>query len=275
MSKLLQAGFLRIRKNHVFIGGLILSFVLIIGILIKQKIESEQYSSSIMCDYFLFNGPILIGIILSVLCSLFIGTEYSDGTIRNKLIVGHTRTGIYFSNFVLCAFAATLMYLVTLVTVFALGIPLFGFPAIKLSAFLIFFVDGLLLCIAYAAFYNMVSMLCASKSYANIICILSAFFMLIAGNILLALLNAPPTIPVAEFVINGEISVEEIANPKYLTGMKREIYQFFYDLLPGGQAIQLANLDILHPFRIAALSLSITVLSSAAGCFFFGRKELK
>ena len=96
-----------------------------------------------------------------------------------------------------------------------------------------------------------------------------------AGMILLQMLNAPETIPVAEYSINGEISVEEIANPQYLTGMKREIYQFFYDLLPGGQVLQLANLDILHPFRIAALSLSITILSSAAGCFFFSRKELK
>ncbi len=275
MSKLLQAGFMRIRKNHIFIGGLILSFLFIAGTLINQKIESIQYGHSPILDNFLFGGPIAVCIILSVLCSLFVGTEYSDGTIHNKLIVGHTRTGIYFSNFILCVFAAALMYLVTLAAAFVLGIPLFGLPTIKLSFFLILFVDGLLLCVAYAALYNMISMLCSSKSYANIICILAAFFLLIVGIVLYQKLNAPETIPVAELSINGEISVEEIANPQYLTGMKREIYQFFFDLLPGGQVIQLANLDILHPFRIAALSLSITALSSAAGCFFFSRKELK
>lgn len=275
MSKLLQAGFLRIRKNRVFIGGLILSFLFIAAILINQKTQSIQYGHSPGLDNFLFGGPIAVSIILSVLCSLFVGTEYSDGTIRNKLIVGHTRTGIYFSNFILCVFAAVLMYLVTLAAAFVLGIPLFGLPTIKLSFFLIIFADGLLLCVAYAALYNMISMLCSSKSHANIICILAAFFLLMTGMILFQMLNAPETIPVAEFSLNGEISVEEIANPQYLTGMKREIYQFFFDLLPGGQVIQLANLDILHPFRIAALSLSITVLSSAAGCFFFRRKELK
>ncbi|MBD5479103.1 MAG: ABC transporter permease subunit [Lachnospiraceae bacterium] len=275
MNKLLQAGFLRIRKNRVFIGGLILSFLFIAAILIDQKNQSVQYGHSPRLDNFLFGGPIAISIILSVLCSLFVGTEYSDGTIRNKLIVGHTRTGIYFSNFILCVFAAALMYLVTLAAAFVLGIPLFGLPTIKLSFFLTLFVDGFLLCVAYAALYNMISMLCSSKSHANIICILAAFFLLMAGMILLQMLNAPETIPVAEYSINGEISVEEIANPQYLTGMKREIYQFFYDLLPGGQVLQLANLDILHPFRIAALSLSITILSSAAGCFFFSRKELK
>lgn len=275
MHRLLHAGFLRIRKSHVFIGGLILSFLFIAIMLVNQKIESIQYGSSPMLDNFLFGGPAVVGIILSVLCSLFVGTEYSDGTIRNKLIVGHTRTGIYFSNFILCMFAAVLMYLVTLAAAFALGIPLFGLPTIKFSFFLILFVDGLLLCVAYAALYNMIAMLCSSKSHANIICILSAFFLLIAGMILLQMLNAPPTIQTAELAINGEISVVEAANPAYLTGLKREIYQFFYELLPGGQVFQLASLEVLHPFRIAALSLSIIVLSGAAGTFCFNRKELK
>lgn len=198
MHKLLHAGFLRVRKSHIFIGGLILSFLFIAIMLVNQKIESIQYGSSRMLDNFLFGGPAVVGIILSVLCSLFVGTEYSDGTIRNKLIVGHTRTGIYFSNFILCMFAAVLMYLVTLAAAFALGIPLFGLPTIKFSFFLILFVDGLLLCVAYAALYNMIAMLCSSKSHANIICILSAFFLLIAGMILLQMLNAPPTIQTAE-----------------------------------------------------------------------------
>lgn len=275
MHKLLHAGFLRIRKSHVFIGGLILSFLFIAIMLVNRKIESIQYGSSPMLDNFLFGGPAVVGIILSVLCSLFVGTEYSDGTIRNKLIVGHTRTGIYFSNFILCMFAAVLMYLVTLAAAFAFGIPLFGLPTIKLSFFLILFVDGLLLCVAYAALYNMIAMLCSSKSHANIICILSAFFLLIGGMILLQMLSAPPTIQTAELAINGEISLVEAANPAYLTGLKREIYQFFYDLLPGGQVFQLASLEVLHPFRIAALSLSIIVLSGAAGTFCFNRKELK
>ena len=275
MSKLLQAGFLRMKKNYVFIGGLILSFLFIAGALINQKIESIQYGHSPILDNFLFGGPAAIGIILSVLCSLFVGREYSDGTIRNKLIVGHTRTGIYFSNFVLCVFAAALMYLMTLAAAFAFGIPLFGLPTIKLSFFLVLFADGLFLCMAYAALYNMISMLCSSKSHANIICILSAFFLLIAGTILLQMLSAPPTISLAELAPNGEIAMQEIANPQYLTGMKREIYQFFYDLLPGGQVFQLTNLEILHPYRIAMLSLAITILSGAAGCFFFNRKELK
>ena len=99
MSRLLQAGFLRIRKNHIFIGGLILTFLFPAAVIINHRIETAQYGASSPLDNFLFVGPISISIILAVLCSLFVGTEYSDGTIRNKLVVGHTRTGIYFSHF--------------------------------------------------------------------------------------------------------------------------------------------------------------------------------
>lgn len=49
-------------------------------------------------DSAFFSVAIYIGIILSVFCSLFIRTEYSDGTIRNKLIVGQKRSAVYFAK---------------------------------------------------------------------------------------------------------------------------------------------------------------------------------
>ena len=45
----------------------------------------------------------LPGIVMAAFCSMFIGTEFSDGTMRNKLIVGHRRREIYFTNFLTCA----------------------------------------------------------------------------------------------------------------------------------------------------------------------------
>ncbi|MGY3662454.1 MAG: hypothetical protein ACXAHE_00930 [Roseburia sp. 1XD42-69] len=39
---------------------------------------------------------------------MFLGTDYSDGTIRNKLTVGHTRTNIYLANLIV-TFAAGLL----------------------------------------------------------------------------------------------------------------------------------------------------------------------
>ena len=57
-------------------------------------------------DSFLFYIVMVIGAFSAVCVSQFIGTEYSCGTIRNKLATGHTRTGIYFAQLILQALAA-------------------------------------------------------------------------------------------------------------------------------------------------------------------------
>ena len=36
-----------------------------------------------------------MGLVAAILTSMFIGSEYSDGTIRNKLVVGHSRMRLH------------------------------------------------------------------------------------------------------------------------------------------------------------------------------------
>ena len=38
---------------------------------------------------------LIIGFIVAIFCSWFLGTDYSDGTIRNKIIAGNSRLKIY------------------------------------------------------------------------------------------------------------------------------------------------------------------------------------
>ena len=60
-------------------------------------------------------------------CQPFIGTEYSDGTIRNKIVVGHSRSTIYLANLLTCCFAGLIMCLCFILPTLAIRIPLFGF----------------------------------------------------------------------------------------------------------------------------------------------------
>ena len=51
-----------------------------------------------------------MGLVAAILTSMFIGSEYSDGTIRNKLVVGHSRMRIYLANLIVCSVACVLIF---------------------------------------------------------------------------------------------------------------------------------------------------------------------
>jgi hypothetical protein len=64
-------------------------------------------------------------VILAISIARFIGTDYDDGTIRNKFIIGYTRSEIYAANLLTCCICSTLLFVSWAVGGLA-GIPYFG-----------------------------------------------------------------------------------------------------------------------------------------------------
>ena len=58
-----------------------------------EAMAARGYSMSLEDCY--FNQAPLIGAFLALLISMFLGTEFSEGTIRNKLCIGHKRNEIF------------------------------------------------------------------------------------------------------------------------------------------------------------------------------------
>ena len=113
MNRLLAANIVRLRKNKCFLGGILL--LVILGILypVMKCIEMKNTGYETTLDTGFFIGAAVLPVLLSVFVSLFIGTEYSDGTIRNKIMVGHERKSVYLANL-----------LTNLIAAFALNIVL-------------------------------------------------------------------------------------------------------------------------------------------------------
>lgn len=82
---------------------------------------SLYYAQSPVIDGCLFYIMIVIGALSAICVSQFIGTEYNCGTIRNKLATGHTRTGIYFAQFILHVLAAVNLLNLSILTIIVLG----------------------------------------------------------------------------------------------------------------------------------------------------------
>ena len=74
----------------------------------------------------LFAGLTFLGVVLAAFCSLYLGTEYQDGTLRNKVAAGSRREQIYFSCLLACLGGGLLIWGSYLAAYLAVGLPLLG-----------------------------------------------------------------------------------------------------------------------------------------------------
>ena len=150
MNKLLSANFFRLRKNKCFRGSLAFMFVIGIASPLLRYRDMKQSGYINNLDNGFFMCALFIGIILAVFCSLFIGTEHNDGTIRNKIIVGQKRETIYLSNMVTCSIIAITMCIVFFVPYLSVGIPLLGFFVADMKMIVMIGITVLVLSVTFA-----------------------------------------------------------------------------------------------------------------------------
>lgn len=274
MSKLLSAGFIRLRKDKIFWIALIFMFGAGVFFPVMRYMDMQQSGYINNIDNGFFACALFIGIVMAVFCSLFIGTEYSDGTIRNKVVIGQKRTSIYLSNLIICAIVSIVMCAAFLIAYLCVSIPLLGFFEMGIKLVLLFTLAVFVLSIAFASIFTLISMLNHNKAITAVVCILLAFLLLFAGAQLYKMLNEPETNMGLITTENGQ-EYQEIPNPNYLEDGKREVVQFLYDFVPGGQALQCVSLEANNIVVLPVYSLIIIILTTGIGMFFFRKKELK
>lgn len=275
MTKLLKANFLRLLKNRVF--WLTTMFMFGLGVLIVCLRYSAiiRYNESAPLDSTLLEYVLFIGCCSAIFSSMFLGTEYSDGTIRNKLIVGHMRSSVYLSNWIINVSAAIIMIFAFLAPYCALGVLLLDAPIASLGDMLFLICISIFTVIAYASVYNMLSMLITKKSVSAILCLILFLVLFILAGAIQFKLDAPEFIQAYDMTANGIELTAPMPNPKYLQPDARKIYQFFFDLLPTGQSVQLSTFTVVHPYLMVLYSTAISVMTTAAGIFAFRKKDLK
>ena len=278
MSKLLRANMVRLWKNKVFWLGLLLLTALgaVQRITMRMDIETHHLEETFWI------AALLIGIVLAVFISLFVGTEFEDGTIRNKIVLGHTRSEIYFANVTACIIAGWLMCLGCLISSLLVGIPLLGFFHTEISTILLEGICVFALSAAYTAIYCFITMMGLNRAITAVICILLSFLLLFSGTVVSNRLEQDEYyyIPDASLGIGGIDDGQDsewIHNPDYLEGTERRIYETIFDILPGGQSLQLSGMsDEGGRFTVMLLaSLGWVIISSSCGVVIFKKRDLK
>ena len=212
----------------------------------------------------------------AVFCPLFLSSEYGDGALRNKLMVGRTRPQIYLANLAVNCLYGTAACLAAVVTGLCVGVPLLGwFQNAGPGKILLYVLLALATTWVCAALYTFLSMVVASRGVAITLCILLAFGLILLGQYLYLALSQEEVLTAFFYTDTGEMAVSEQPNPAYLTGFARQVHQFFYELTPGGQAYQILGMSAQSPLRMLGYSGLVFVLVTGLGLVIFQKKDVK
>nr|WP_294668879.1 ABC transporter permease subunit [uncultured Blautia sp.] len=276
MRRLLRANFSRLLKNKLF--WILISIELFMGGLfpVLHYMDNIDEKSAWTMDSTIFIYTLFVPLMVSLLTALFIGSDYSDGTMRNKLIAGQVRKNIYAANLVVNMEAAFLLCFAFWISHVCIGTPLLGWfvsDAKKMLGYLLVTLTTVAACVAI---FTLISMLCSNKAYSVAGCILIIFMLLFVGVRITAALNEPEMYDAYSYMSEGvTVQEDETPNPNYVSGVKRQIYNFLNEFLPGGQMIKLSNMNAEHLGRYAVYDGVIFAFVTGCGILSFRRKDLK
>ena len=241
-------------------------FVMGTALQIMHYIDNVKNNENWTPDATCFVFAVFVPILLSLITALFIGSDYSDGTMRNKLIVGHKRHCIYLANLIVITAAGILMSISYILQHTVLGFLLFGGFVTQPSVLLLYTGVNFALMIAYSSLFVLTSMLSQSKANTTAMCILLAFVLLFVGVYLTSALNEPEYYSGYVLTADGVTTSEDSEkNPNYVGGKKREVYEFLQEFTPGGQELLSSNMTAENPAMLAIYDGIILLVSTGVG----------
>lgn len=280
MRNLLSANLHRLRKSKVFWGCEIVNvlYVLFMSWELYMDMKINGYEHPL--DTGLFQYIVYSGIILAVFCSLYLGSELGDGTVRNKVVAGHRRSHIYLAALLTCGIASLVMTLTYLAIYLVMAVPCLLPLEADITTVVCIFASSLVLTLAYCAIYTLIAMLSSNKAVVSTACILLAFILFFMGIIIRQRLDEPESFEIIEYdsetletIPTGEV----IANTQFLASSQRQVYKFLDSFLPGGQGLRLSGMmmpELSFDWILPLYSLGIILLTTGAGLVLFIKKDL-
>lgn len=231
----------------------------------------------------------------AVLISLSVGKEYSDRTVCNKVIAGHSKKTVYLSEYLLAATLCTVM-LVLFFGAMLLSRPI-DLSVVPLLVGVGVAVGCLLFHLAFVALFVLLSMLISNHIVSPIVSIVLILAVMFWATSWYETWARPRFYANCYTYVeqeNGE-SVKVVAawkyNPKYITGIRRDLYTATLAILPTGQMITYTQIweGYLFAEEPAALtdaqsrnllvlplcSLGLITAASYVGSVVFEKRDLK
>ena len=255
MCNLLTAYCQRLRKNKVFIGLFLFMILLAIIIPVIAHNEMITYNKTYTLESRFSWHLFIIGIVIAVFSAWFLGTEYSDGTIRNKIIAGNSRTKIYLASLCICVVGSLLLVISHQVILILMGTWLIAPFVLDITSVILLIGISLLIAITFASINTLFVLINQNKASSAIICLVVNILMLGISFYVLSVLFS-----------SGMAETDSII---------KSIYEFINLFLPTGQIFRLGSLDLTHATEMIIYDILICSFSTGIGIAIFKKKDLK
>lgn len=279
MTNLLAPNIKRLLKNRAFrLAAVVVAAIGLFEIIMMYRAAVIENDTPYF-DSGLFSFAALGVFALAAVVPLFVGSEYSDGTIRNKVVVGHHRASVYLSMLITSVIAETLLILVWTAAYLIPGLILME-HANPLWVYLVLYLAMFLELAVFTAIFTLLTMTLGSKASAAVVCILCALLLLMQAIVVNSMLEEPefysPGVIISD---DGTITMEgePEPNPNYIPegSPKRAFYNFLMDFMPGGQALQISEHAVDNLVQMCLYDIGWLVVLTGAGILIFRRKDLK
>ena len=275
MRKLITASFSRLWKEKLF--WLVFAFMSIGSVCFNRLNYNEINNPQIYLEDVLFCMLPVSSFVFALFISMRLGTEFEEHTIRNKLIVGYSRTQVYFSEYLTCMATSVILLAVMLLCsgLFGLFLSLEFLSDWTDIAFLVF--GCVLMALVFSAMFVGISMNVGSKAASLVASIVFLFAILLLASFCINALEEP-LMAYTNVIISVEDGVQFgdlVENPAYVDGTQRMIYELIADILPTGQAIQMNNLEFERSARWPAFSLIMLIIATVAGYIPFRKRDIR
>ena len=256
------------------IFNLLFGYFNYLSVMINVSAHGEGFMLGTYNFYFFF-PLLLLGAECAVFAAFFIGSDNSFGTVRNKIIIGKTKTEIYLNDVLITFLASILLLPPYFFAALSLGYYVLGADVIlRLSHPLACVICVLTVSLTYSALSVLISRLITDRAVALFAAITVFAALLIPNLVIYSRLQATEFVTRKTF--SGDTWIdEEYRNPKYLTGEKRKAFETAEYFCPLAYTLEILSSDGSTSvwFPLAALGESAAL--TAAGVAAFRRKNVR
>lgn len=251
MRDLLNETFTRVRKSSAPWITLIMLLVVSLVEVAALKHVGEKASPQMILAPFMFMTYLV------AFCMSFISRDYTNGTIRNKIILGKSRVSIYFANYI--ALTVTMLLIIAVYSLVTIGIAsavcgMKDMSSTQKETFIKMYLILIVNVLSFTSVATLLGMACQGVSGT-----VWAYFIYTVSEIVLML-------------------VEMIAY-RIFKDKSDKIIEFFMYFIPSQQyGILRYSLDDGLPddaYKLPLYSLILIVLTMAGGIAIFRKKNIK